>query len=49
MEKVKEIFRHFCVSEIPFLILFTYLIVFIKQPGELFILFMVIYGSIFNI
>jgi hypothetical protein len=49
MEKIKEIFRHFCVSEIPFLILFTYLIVFIKQPGELFVLFMVIYMVQFSI
>ncbi len=49
MEKIKEILKHFCVSEIPFLILFTYLLVFIKQPGELFVLFMIIYLVQFSI
>lgn len=49
MEKIKEIFKHFYVSEIPFLILFTYLLVFIKQPGELFVLFMIIYLVQFSI
>lgn len=49
MEKIKEIFKHFCVSEIPLIIIFTYLIVFIKQPGELFVLFMIIYLVQFSI
>jgi hypothetical protein len=52
MEEIKKIFKHFWVSEIPFLIAFTYLIIFIKQLGELFVVIMGIYMvqlSIYNL
>lgn len=52
MEEIKKIFKHFWVSEIPFLIVFTYLMIFIKQLGELFVLIMGIYMvqlSIYNL
>jgi hypothetical protein len=43
MEEIKKILKHFLVSEIPFLIVFTYLIIFINYPGELFFVIIGIY------
>lgn len=43
MEEIKKKFKHFWFSEIPFLIAFIYLIIFIKEPGELFFVIMGIY------